>query len=114
MRFLSMKKTMRLWDRLEHEARSYYETLHEARWDVQNIGPCDESERRFSDLLRWQRRLKQRFIVMAIIGRPHVLPYRAIGASNISDLVLNCADQVIGWGAIQETLQKESDNVRVW
>lgn len=120
MKLLGPKRTERLWDRLENEARSYYETLHTAKSDLQLLGPCDDSDRVFSDLLRWHVRLKRRFTVMAVIGRFTSTPLwgglearlEMTGSDNIhtiSDSALDCADQVIGL----DVIRKWSDNVRI-
>lgn len=115
MKILGLEQTMRLWDRLEREAREYYRTGHDARNQLLGIGPVRYSDTElkqiFSDLLARHRRLKSRFIVMAVIGRELVAP--GIGYRSISDLALGMADQVIGLGEVQAILQRESDNVRI-
>ncbi len=111
MHILGLIRTARLWYRLDHESAEYYRTLHDAQNQARHIGPdvFPDLPTVFSDLQHEHRRLKRRFIVMAIIGRKWTSPVWG----SISDLVLNRADQVIGRGVIQGILERESDNVRL-
>jgi hypothetical protein len=108
MHVLGLKKTMKLWDRLERETGDYYRALHDAKNQNAGIGPKRFSDlpAAFSDLQRWHRRLKQRFIVMAIIGRPHVLP-------NISDLVQTGSVWVFGRGGIEAVMEEQKGSYNV-
>ena len=99
MKVLGPATTVRLWDRLEAEATKYYRTLHDAKNQLNGIGPDCFSDvgQALSDLQRQHRRLKYRFKVMAYIGRCYSVPLSdgTVGTS-ISDLACDCADQVLG------------------
>lgn len=101
MRLLGWKKTKRLWDRLDTESVDYYRSLHNASSDLRLLGPCNESEKQFSDLRVWERRLKWRFIILWNIGRPYRTRY-----GRISDLVSDRADQIIGLGWLKSELNR--------
>lgn len=109
MKILGPHQTIRLWDRLRQEARSYYGTLHSLQSDLRLLGPCEDTKKRLSDLVLWRRRLKHRFTVMVFIGRGVTIGKETLSDapqfSQISDLALECADQVIGLGVIQEILK---------
>lgn len=109
MKYLSERRTWGLWDRLEREASQYYQTLHELKHELKIVGPIREVAQSFSDLERQHRRLKSRFKVMFLIGLPWFVPG---SGRRISDLTVDCSNQVIGFGVIQAELQKESHNVR--
>lgn len=101
MILLGQERTKRLWDRLDAESVDYYRTLHGASSDLRLLGPCDESEKQFSDLRRWDGRLKSRFIVLWYIGRPY-----NTRRGRISDLVADRADQIIGLGWLKSELNR--------
>lgn len=112
MNYLTEQRTWRLWDRLEREAREYYETLHELKHELKLKGPITEVALKFSDLEGRYRRLKSRFIVLAVIGRKWVNPDKRCCSGNewlgrtISDLACHCSNQVIGFGVIQALADK--------
>jgi hypothetical protein len=109
MKVLDPKKTVRLLERLMDESRTYYQTLHDAKAQLQNIGPVrfDDIEQTFSDLSRWHDRLKLRFIVMAIIGRDVFLT----DTDNVAGMALGISDQVFAIGEIKALLKERGDNV---
>lgn len=110
MHVLGLQKTMRLWDRLERESTEYYQTLHDARNQMRHIGPnvFSDLSATFSDLDREYKRLKQRFIVMTIIGRQ----WHVAHVGTISDIVNERAVWVFG-SAVWSDLLKGSYNVRL-
>lgn len=118
MKYLSERRTWGLWDRLEREAGEYYQTLHDLKHELNDKGPITKVALKFSDLERQHRRLKSRFKVLALIGQCWVAPNPlrpitpGLFTPTLSDIVLCCADQVIGFGAIEGELEKESHNVR--
>lgn len=109
MKLLGWEKTRRLWNRLDAESADYYRTLHSASADLRLLGPSDKSEREFSDLVRWENRLKWRFIVLWSIGRPYKIPHSpsmTIPCWNLSDVVMDRADQIIGLGWLKSELNQ--------
>jgi len=120
MNYLSERRTWGLWDRLERESRQYYETLHELKHELKEKGPITEVALRFSDLEAWHRRLKRRFIVLAVIGRKWLVPDKRCYSGNellgrtVSDLALHCSNQVIGFGVIAALSDKITLSPYVW
>jgi hypothetical protein len=112
MRRLPEDRLWRLWDRLEREAGEYYQTAHELKYRLKLEGPITEVAQGYADLTRQYHRLKRRFKVLAIIGTEVIAP--GVVRATLSDVVICCADQVIGFGAIEEELEKETHNVRSW
>jgi hypothetical protein len=108
MKVLGQQQTARLWVRLEREAIRYYQTLHDAKNQLNGIGPdrFPDVGQALSELQRSHRRLKRRFTVMAFIGRCYTMPLSDGTPHVISELALDCAEQVIGPGAIQAELDK--------